>query len=73
MIKYSNQEMALCDEPEIFEPLRKAYVVNLTNVKTPQGTPQVVVIQNVVKLAGSCGGFVVGLWWVCGDDVVGLW
>jgi len=48
-------------------------VVNLTNVKTPQGKPHVVVIQDVVKLWWVCGGLVVDLWWTCGGDVVGLW
>jgi len=46
--------------------LRETYVVNFTKVKTPQRTPQVVVIQDVVKLSRSCGGFVVVLWWSCG-------
>jgi len=50
--------------------LRETYVVNFTKVKTPQRTPQVVVIQNVVKLSRSCGGFVVVLWWPCGEVVV---
>jgi len=41
--------------------------------ETPQRTPQVVVIQDVVKLLRFCGGFVVVLWWSCGGLVVVLW
>jgi hypothetical protein len=53
--------------------LSKTYVVNFTKVKTPQGTPHVMVIQGVVKLTRSCGEIDQKLWWTCGGLVVDLW
>ena len=46
--------------------LIKAYVVNFTNVKTPQGNTTGCGVSRCSEVDGK-------LWWICGGDVVDLW